>query len=352
MLDYYKILEVGKTASAEDIKQSYRRLVKKYHPDVMSGDGAKFREVSEAYEVLSDIKARQQYDMGGLMKPFSIKTKDGAYRIDELMKSGDIADIYKGVRTDISTHSPTAFKIVKNGRDNDLLENEATVLKALFPIDKEEDGSRRYLPRYWESVKISDGGTHRQMNIFPWLTNFYTLREVRKVFDRNLPIEHGVWMFNRILEGLDYVHAKGYIHGALTPDHVAVFSSGKENHPYNHGAKLIDWTCAQKIGGVVKAISPAWEECYPPEILQKKATTKATDIYMAAKCAMYVLGGDTRNDLMPSHIPSYLTRFLKGCVLKNPLHRPTDAWDLHEEFTAYMRENYGPKKYVRFDMPD
>lgn len=352
MLDYYQVLEVAKSASSEDVKKSYRRLAKKYHPDANPGNEMKFKEVSEAYEVLSDPKKRERYDRGGLMKPFSLKTKGGTFRIEELAKSGDIADIYKGVRTDISTDSPTAFKIVKHGRDNDFLENEAAVLKVLFPIDRDEDGRRRYLPRYWESLKLADGGTHRQVNVFQWLTNFYTLQEVREVFDGKLQMEHGVWMFNRILEGLDYVHKKGYIHGALTPEHVVVFSSGEEKHPYNHGAKLIDWAYSVKIGEKVKAISPEWEALYPPEILQKKAATPATDIYMAVKCAMYVLGGDIRNDSLPSHIPAYLSKFLKGCVLKNQSHRPVDALDLHGEFTAHMREHYGPKKYVRFDMPD
>lgn len=352
MLDYYKVLEVERSASTEDIKKAFRRLAKKYHPDVNPGKEANFKDVSEAYEILSDDKKRAQYDRGGLMKPFSLKTKGGTFRIEELVKSGDISDIYKGVRVDLSTPSPTAFKIVKNGRDNDLLENEAAVLKVLFPIDKEEEGKRRYLPRYWESVKLADGGTHRQVNVFPWLTNFYTLREVRDAFDGKLQMEHGVWMFNRILEGLDYVHKKGYIHGALTPDHVMIFSSGEEKHPYNHGAKLIDWSYSQKIGGKIKAISPSCEDFYPPEILHKKDTSPSTDIYMAAKCIMYVLGGDVSNDSMPSHIPSYLSRFLKGCVLKSPQHRPTDAWDLHEELSAHLRTHYGPKKYVRFDMPD
>jgi serine/threonine protein kinase len=352
VLDYYKVLGVDKSASTEDIKKAFRGLAKKYHPDTNPGKEAEFRAVSEAYEVLLDTTSRTRYDKGGLIKPFSLKTKGGTFRIEELAKSGDIADIYKGVRTDVSANNPTAFKIVKHARDNDFLENEAAVLKVLFPVDKEEDGKRRYLPRYWESLKLVDGGMHRQVNIFPWLSNFYTLQEVREAFAGKLQMEHGVWMFNRILEGLDYVHKKGYVHGALIPEHIVVFSSGEEKHPYNHGAKLIDWAYAAKIGETIKAISPDWEAFYPPEILRKKPITPSTDLYMAAKCAMYVLGGDVSNDSMPSHIPSYLTRFLKGCVLKNQFQRPIDAWELHEELTAHMRENYGPKKYVRFDMPE
>lgn len=63
--DYYKILGVDKSASKEEIKKAFRRLAHKYHPDKDSGDEAKFKEVNEAYQVLSDDKKRQQYDQFG-----------------------------------------------------------------------------------------------------------------------------------------------------------------------------------------------------------------------------------------------------------------------------------------------
>jgi curved DNA-binding protein len=65
--DYYKILGVPKNASAEDIKKQYRRLARKYHPDVSKEKDAeeKFKEVQEAYEVLKDPAKKQAYDQIG-----------------------------------------------------------------------------------------------------------------------------------------------------------------------------------------------------------------------------------------------------------------------------------------------
>lgn len=65
--DYYKILGVSKTADKDEVRKSYRKLARKYHPDVSkeSNAEARFKEVSEAYEVLSDPAKRSEYDQMG-----------------------------------------------------------------------------------------------------------------------------------------------------------------------------------------------------------------------------------------------------------------------------------------------
>lgn len=66
--DYYEVLGVARNASDADIKKSYRRLAMKYHPDRNQNDDAaeeKFKEVKEAYDVLSDSRKRTAYDQFG-----------------------------------------------------------------------------------------------------------------------------------------------------------------------------------------------------------------------------------------------------------------------------------------------
>ncbi len=65
MKDYYKILGLEKGASKDDVKKAFRKLAAQYHPDKKTGDEAKFKEISEAYAVLSDDKKKAEYDTYG-----------------------------------------------------------------------------------------------------------------------------------------------------------------------------------------------------------------------------------------------------------------------------------------------
>ena len=67
--DYYEVLGLAKGASEEEIKKAYRRLAKQYHPDLNPGDKTaeeRFKEVNEAYGVLSDPDKKSRYDQFGL----------------------------------------------------------------------------------------------------------------------------------------------------------------------------------------------------------------------------------------------------------------------------------------------
>ena len=90
--DYYKILGVSKSASDKEIKKAYRKQALKYHPDTNKGDkGAeeKFKDVSEAYAVLSDAEKRKQYDM------FGADGFNRRYSQEDIFRDFDLGSIFK-----------------------------------------------------------------------------------------------------------------------------------------------------------------------------------------------------------------------------------------------------------------
>ena len=77
--DYYKILGVEKQASKDEIKKAFRKLAHEHHPDKNQGNDAKFKEINEAYTVLSDDVKRQQYDMYGSAGPSGFNPNQGGF---------------------------------------------------------------------------------------------------------------------------------------------------------------------------------------------------------------------------------------------------------------------------------
>jgi len=93
--DYYEVLGVGKSASADDIKRAYRRMALKYHPDKNPNDKeaeSKFKECAEAYEVLSDAEKRQRYDQLGHDGLRGVRMHDYSH-----MKWQDIGSIFEDI---------------------------------------------------------------------------------------------------------------------------------------------------------------------------------------------------------------------------------------------------------------
>lgn len=98
MQDYYKILEVTQEATQEDIKKSFKRLAKKYHPDINKGKAnteEKFKEISEAYEVLGREKERQKYD--------DARSGRGSFNFEGYSKEGPFGDYFHSSAGNSST---------------------------------------------------------------------------------------------------------------------------------------------------------------------------------------------------------------------------------------------------------
>ncbi|MBO9311921.1 MAG: J domain-containing protein [Chloroflexus sp.] len=115
MKDYYQVLGVSRNASDEEIKQAYRRLARKYHPDVNPGDPkaeARFKEINEAYQVLSDKEQRAKYDRFGSDFRRYEQTGFGGFNYE----SEDFADLFETLFGQRRT-TGSGFSVKLDGQD-------------------------------------------------------------------------------------------------------------------------------------------------------------------------------------------------------------------------------------------
>lgn len=94
--DYYKILGVNKNASSDELKAAFRKLAHEYHPDKKGGSAEKFKEINEAYQVLSDSKKREQYDQFGATFDGAPPGAGGGFSGFSGQGFEDLGDIFSG----------------------------------------------------------------------------------------------------------------------------------------------------------------------------------------------------------------------------------------------------------------
>lgn len=157
--DYYKILGVSKTATTDEIKKAYRKLVKKYHPDTGeegSKDSGKFQEVSEAYEVLKDEEKRKKYDAFGSNANFGSGSQfdpsQYGYHVEYSGNAGDFSDFFNMIFGSGAGFGASGFGFGTNQRQQQTRpEVEAT---ANISVYEAYHGTQRMLDLNGESITV------------------------------------------------------------------------------------------------------------------------------------------------------------------------------------------------------
>ncbi|MFA5185294.1 MAG: hypothetical protein WC551_02315 [Patescibacteria group bacterium] len=284
--------------------------------------------------------------------PRVITAFPGEFKLGRTLWQDTLCDMLTGKRTLDGKTIPCTARLSADAECNELIQREAHILSKLGTDSQTNDPFhghfRRYLPTMLGAF-TADEADDRNGILLEDLEDFRTLVEVRETYPDGVEFQTAVWMFNRLLEGLGYIHRQTVVHGGIIPFNVLI-------HPEDHAAKLIGWNAAVvdpvRTFDYVRLVHDDFREFYPPEILEKEPPMPATDIFMAAKCMVYILNGDMKTDRMPDEVPDYLRNFLKSCLIENPYQRPNDAWQVRDEFDQFMRDHYGPPRYHPFRMPE
>jgi serine/threonine protein kinase len=248
----------------------------------------------------------------------------GSWIVERPIAKGDICDVHYASSTKNS--GKYALKIAHHGSSNDLMDAEAAAIKVLH-VDKRGEHYKHYIPKIHASFEASG----RRVNVIQFADGYYPLSELTAIFNK-IEFRHSVWMMNRALSALGFVHNNDIIHGAVLPEHLLYC-------PKTHHMVLVDWCYSVKHGEPLRAIVKQHKAVYPKETTHP---SPATDIYMLAM----IIQQSARE------IPSRFRGLLDWATADSHKSRPSDAWTLQDKWTSLAEEEYGPAKFVELVIPN
>lgn len=282
------------------------------------------------------------------------KIDDNTLTLTKKVGSGDLCDCYEGTFVDNRppVHKPGAtdweilieddegtirdvfIKVAEDTSNNDLIENEVSKLNRIFPLGAKEEGFLRYLPQSLGTFEVAGKRAH----VLSRIDGHISLAQIIKEYPAGIDYRDLAWMFKRSLEGIGFAHKHKITHGALLPEHILV-------HPTGHGAKLVDWSYSVEINTPLRAIVGGYRTYYPSEVFDRRPCTFTLDIFMLGKICIKMLGGIPDTNEIPDTVPLPFRKLLLDMVHAERNMRPSNAWDLHEEFDQVLRDLVGKPTY-------
>jgi len=320
-------------AMARDAQCAYCGLSFAVGPDIVYASD--FRANREGAEREAALGGDRLVRVGGV-----------TYRLEGRLARGESSDVFLAERI-TPVPERVVIKVLRASGDADLLAREEQALLSLQA--SRAQGSERLSSRVAQPVAFGpledDRSAGSPAAVLRYVSGFFlTLADVRQAYPGGIDPRAAAWIWRRILEALAWVHASGWAHAAIVPPHLLV-------HPRDHGVMLVGWSCAVKLSSAEPppALVAAHLAIYPEDVRQGGAASVATDLVMAARCVVQLLGGDAESGRVPSLTPAPFAGLLRE-VAAAPLGS-RDAWTLHRQVGEAAREAFGPPAYHPFAMP-
>lgn len=260
------------------------------------------------------------------------------WELGPLIARGESSDVYVADRARTPSQR-VIVKILRDDGDLPLLEQEYSALSALQ--QSRTPGAATLSQRVPDPVTygriVSGPFVGRHAIVLRWVAGFvHTLEQVRARHPDGVAPKSAVWVWRRILETLSFVHANGFVHGAVLPQHVLIQRG-------EHGVRLVGYGCAAGEGKPLNVIVERYESFYPPELRVKHVLGADSDVKMASRCVRFLLGDQ------PSRFPPDLEALLNtACDDRTSF---ANAWALREQIGATAGRVFGPPSFNPIEMP-
>jgi hypothetical protein len=320
------------------------------HPDHVGRDEQKlahdvFNSLTTMYEQAKSALENGKYNAefsARSSKTFVLHAGSQTYTLyEDVSYEGDFSDVHIGHTTE---GKEVYAKIALDPTYNQYLEHEVVIYKSMNTNGNTD--ALRYVPELLDSLLVELGGSRKvRVNIFRHESRYVSLTEIRNVYPNGLHPKDAAWIWRRVIGQTLTAVMHNVVHGAIVPDHTLV-------HPVSHDPVYIGWTHSvvdpETTSNKLTTRVDRWSAWYPEEILNREAPTHATDVYMAGKTMIYLLGGNTESNSMPKAVPREIQRIVRACVSLDAGSRPHGHVVL-QKFTKTIHRLWG-KEYRELKM--
>jgi serine/threonine protein kinase len=284
-------------------------------------------EATKAHEELKKglFSGANKYKIySGLSPLFELNIKGKVFKLYEHVFEGEVAQIYKGTFEDKIIY----LKLAIDPADNHLIDVEYEVLSKC---------KHSSLPCVEQKVAINGSNAILMQEV-----EGITLEELMTEYPNGVPAEHVMWMLERILSIVGFLHYNFVVHGNIKPENLIVNKS-------NHNVTLLGFSYCIPEANTPAAHYKIKNDGYTaPEVSKTAVVSPASDIYSIGKLAIKLLGGDIVTGGMPPSVDERVQKFIREMASSSKT-RPNDAWKLWHELTKLRTEVYGPKRFLNLE---
>ena len=238
----------------------------------------------------------------------------GKYPLNSLVYEGDLRKVYRS--TDgVLVKVPT----IREKEADNLILKEKKILD-LTKSSSKDNIIQYFFPHMVDSIEYDD----TIVNVTIYDRKLHTAAEIKKVYPNGVDSKHLAWMMRRMFTGVGYLHSLGYVHGAITPEHVMF---GAENHC----GVITGMIHADKVGEKLSVVPASRVDWYPD--FAKKGLTTDLDCHMIGRLSEF---------LSDDKMPTRFRRFVKN--LKNVRGVSLDVLDT--DLKEILFECYGAPKFI------
>jgi len=241
------------------------------------------------------------------------------YQLMQTLGVGEISKVYLARRTGPQPLLVT-IKLSSSSQAEALYAREAQISQELQQLDSEGAGSyySRLLPEVIARGAVEGNHAGQALVLRHPIGYWGSLASLNERFASGIDPRHSVWIWRRMLDVLNFIHERGWLHGDVRPEHSLV-------HPQDHGVRLIGWSSAGKGA---------------------RHEDKVADLCRSARVVQVLLCGASGSETMPGGVPTGLAQLVTKAATDHDFCRSKGAAGLDAALRVEAKAAFGPPAYV------